>query len=472
MSANRTGRVGQEPDVRIPVTGDRRLTDAELIRASLLAGEAFAELFDRHAATVHRYLARRVGTAAAEDLLAETFLVAFEQRTRYDTARAAALPWLYGIATNLLRRAHRDEVRLYRALARSGPDPDVACPADRVADQVDAAATTAALAGVLAQLSDGDRDVLLLVAWAGLGQDEVAAALGLPIGTVKSRLHRARARLRAALPESPPRRHPPVGVPRWRREAMDELDLVARMRSDVPPPEEMTLRRARRTLLDRAAAAHDVVPFDAGPDAPPGPLSVDALHTRGSPGFLRRRPVALRFAAAAAAAVALVGGGAVLTGGETSYGIGATPAAAEVLNRAADSASASRRRRPRGPTSTSTAASSAAARRARSRGTGRWPTRSTSARACTRCGSRSTPPGRPSSAGPTGWCSRPAAAAIRRGCRGIRSASTASSPTARCRPRTTTSDRTRYAGCRPTRRRSTPTSGDGWRTPRWSTTRR
>lgn len=79
-------------------------------------------------------------------------------------------------------------------------DPDVACPADRVAARVDAAAATAALAGGLAGLSAGDRDVLLLLAWGGLTQDEVAVALGLPLGTVKSRLHRARSRLRAALP--------------------------------------------------------------------------------------------------------------------------------------------------------------------------------------------------------------------------------------------------------------------------------
>jgi RNA polymerase sigma-70 factor (ECF subfamily) len=185
------------------VTGDGRPTDADLIRASLATGEAFAGLFDRHAPAVHRYLARRAGTAAADDLLAQTFLVAFEGRDRYELDRADALPWLYGIATNVLRRARRDEVRLYRALARTGTDPDVASPADGVAARVDAAAATATLAGVLAELPAGDRDVLLLVAWGGLRQDEVAAALGLPAGTVKSRLHRARSRLRAVLPATP-----------------------------------------------------------------------------------------------------------------------------------------------------------------------------------------------------------------------------------------------------------------------------
>src|SRR5829696_1131799 len=92
-------------------------TDADLIAASLPSGELFAAVFDRHAGTVHRYLARRAGVAAADDLLAQTFLVAFESRSRYDPARPDALPWLYGIATNVLHRARRDELRLYRALA-------------------------------------------------------------------------------------------------------------------------------------------------------------------------------------------------------------------------------------------------------------------------------------------------------------------------------------------------------------------
>lgn len=185
-----------------PASGtDRTIrTDAQLIADSVRCGELFAAVFDRHSRTVHRYLARRAGSAAADDLLAQTFLTAFENRSRYDAGRADALPWLYGIATNVLRRARRDEERLYRAMARTGVEEDVAGPADRVAERVDARALTASLAGVLAGLSAGDRDVLLLVAWGGLGQDEVARALDLPIGTVKSRLHRARTVLRAALP--------------------------------------------------------------------------------------------------------------------------------------------------------------------------------------------------------------------------------------------------------------------------------
>lgn len=139
-----------------------RQTDADLIDT------AFAELFDRHAVPVHRYLARRIGPTIADDLLAQTFLVAFERRAGYDRTRADARPWLYGIATNLLRRHRRDEVRQYDAWARSGVDPNALCHADRVAERVDAEAETPRLAAALAQLKAPDRDALLLFAWCDL----------------------------------------------------------------------------------------------------------------------------------------------------------------------------------------------------------------------------------------------------------------------------------------------------------------
>ncbi|MGA8114230.1 MAG: sigma-70 family RNA polymerase sigma factor [Actinocatenispora sp.] len=177
------------------VTGlDVHRTDAELV-----AGD-FAALFDRHAVVVHRYFARRIGTAAADDLLAQTFLIAYERRDGYDRSRPDARPWLFGIAANLLRRRQRDEVRQYRAWARTGVDPVSADHAARVADQVDASAAAGRLAGALAALSHPDREVLLLVAWDQLSYSEVAAVLDIPVGTVRSRLHRARIALRAALP--------------------------------------------------------------------------------------------------------------------------------------------------------------------------------------------------------------------------------------------------------------------------------
>lgn len=161
---------------------------------------AFGLLFDRNARPLHRYLARRVGEQAADDLVAEVFLTAWAQRTRYDPRRASARSWLYGIATNLLRRHVRQEVRHLRAAARMS-NRTAAEQAEshdgRVAERVDAAMRARQLAGALAELAPADRDVLLLVSWAGLDTTEVAEALGIPVGTVRSRLHRIRRGLRA-----------------------------------------------------------------------------------------------------------------------------------------------------------------------------------------------------------------------------------------------------------------------------------
>ena len=175
--------------------------DHDLIRRSAGEPEAFGQIFDRHAATVHRYLARRVGRTLADDLTAETFLIAFRGRERYDLSRPDSLPWLYGIAANLLRGHQRAEIRQYRALARTGFDPVYEEPGDRVLARVAAAGRVRALAAVLARLPVGEREVLTLVSQAQLSYPEVARALDIPVGTVRSRLHSARKRLRAALPD-------------------------------------------------------------------------------------------------------------------------------------------------------------------------------------------------------------------------------------------------------------------------------
>jgi RNA polymerase sigma factor (sigma-70 family) len=159
----------------------------------------FGRLFDAYAVPLHRYLARRVGPDVAHDLVSETFLAALNGRHSYDPRRGVVRSWLYGIATNLLRHQVRQEVRGLRALARSSGRAanEEAGHEGRVADRVDAAALAAKLAGALATLSEGDRDVLLLTSWAGLDSTEVADALGIPVGTVRSRLHRVRKWLRA-----------------------------------------------------------------------------------------------------------------------------------------------------------------------------------------------------------------------------------------------------------------------------------
>ena len=173
--------------------------DAAIIEHSLRRPERFAAIFDRHAPHIQRYLARRLGPQVADDLVAETFLVAFGKRARYDLNRLDARPWLYGIATNLARQHQREEVREYRLRAAVGPAPVHDGHADRVAAQVSAAAMHRLLAAALAELSLGDRDVLLLIAWETLTYEEVAEALGIPVGTVRSRLNRARRQVRAAL---------------------------------------------------------------------------------------------------------------------------------------------------------------------------------------------------------------------------------------------------------------------------------
>jgi RNA polymerase sigma factor (sigma-70 family) len=177
--------------------------DAVLIRRSWHEPEAFAGLFDRYVQQIHHYVARRLGTDAADDIVAETFLAAFRRRHSYDTERALARPWLYGIATNLVARHRRSEQRYLRALHRTGVDPLPEPMADAVADRVTAQMHERRMAKALGRLSPGDRDALLLAAWGGLSYEEMAQALDVPIGTVRSRLHRARKKMQAALGDDP-----------------------------------------------------------------------------------------------------------------------------------------------------------------------------------------------------------------------------------------------------------------------------
>lgn len=160
-----------------------------------------AELFDAHASQLCGYLARRVGHTIAEEVLSATFLVAVEQQDRYDPSRASARAWLYGIAANLLRHHYRSESRKWQAYARY-PLGIVEDATDAAAGRADACAAQRKLARPIADLSVADRDVLLLFAWAELSYAEIAAALQIPVGTVRSRLHRVRLKLKAALAES------------------------------------------------------------------------------------------------------------------------------------------------------------------------------------------------------------------------------------------------------------------------------
>jgi RNA polymerase sigma-70 factor (ECF subfamily) len=173
-------------------------TDAELFAQSVERPDALAAVFDRHAGALLRYLTRRLGAVDAEDVLGDVFVVALERRASFDRSAASARPWLYGIASKIVARRYRDETRRLRAYER-GDHSDDDLFEDAAVSRVDAHVTFRRLAGVLSMLSVGDRDVLLMSAWAQLNQTEIADALGIPVGTVKSRLHRARQQLREVL---------------------------------------------------------------------------------------------------------------------------------------------------------------------------------------------------------------------------------------------------------------------------------
>jgi RNA polymerase sigma-70 factor (ECF subfamily) len=173
-------------------------TDAEIFRRSIRDPDAFREIFERHAGAVHAYARRRIGMTAGEEILAQTFLTAFEKRARFDTSYGSARPWLLGIATNLIRhhlREEREHLTALRKIARDQPE----VPADDEA-RLDAQRLKAVLLDSLLAISDEDRETFLLLALGQLTYEEVASALGIPIGTVRSRIHRARRHLRERVP--------------------------------------------------------------------------------------------------------------------------------------------------------------------------------------------------------------------------------------------------------------------------------
>jgi len=174
------------------------LSDAAIIGRSVAVPECFAEIFDRHADGIYRYAARRVGEQAAADVMSEVFLAAFRNRRRYDTGRDDARPWLYGIAVNVISQYQRAQRRYARVLAAVPSVPATDVVADEVLDRVSAEQLRPRIMRVLGELSDGDRELVLLVAWAELSYEQAAQALGIPLGTVRSRLHRIRVKLRRA----------------------------------------------------------------------------------------------------------------------------------------------------------------------------------------------------------------------------------------------------------------------------------
>jgi RNA polymerase sigma factor (sigma-70 family) len=174
------------------VMDERELTDGAVFARSVSEPQLFTLIFDRHYRSVYGYVSRRAGRTVADDIAAETFTRAFERRSTYDTTAERALPWLLGIAINLLAQHRRSEARQFRALAAARPVADAASGA------IDAALAERLVVG-LEQLDDYDREALLLYAWGELKYEEIAAVLAIPLGTVQSRLYRARRKLRQAL---------------------------------------------------------------------------------------------------------------------------------------------------------------------------------------------------------------------------------------------------------------------------------
>jgi RNA polymerase sigma-70 factor (ECF subfamily) len=175
--------------MRFAAAKPRLSRDGTTIGESLSTPEAFADVFDRHFAAVHRYLARRAGADIADDLAAQTFTLAFANRRRYRDELGTARPWLLGIATNLLRdQARRDRRRLQTV--------------ERLHRERVSFVTTdddGRLGSALTTLDPDQRDALLLHAVGELTYAEIAAALEVPIGTVRSRISRACAALRLEL---------------------------------------------------------------------------------------------------------------------------------------------------------------------------------------------------------------------------------------------------------------------------------
>ena len=174
-------------------------TDADVITASGADPERFAVIFDRHADEIHRYAARRLGRQAAADVVSDVFLTAFRNRGRYRPDRADARPWLYGIATRVISQHLRAEGRRAHLIAATPPPPPAQFPADDITDRVIADRLGPAILGILSQLSPADRELVLLVAWAELSYEQAAQALAIPVGMVRSRLHRVRAKVRRAV---------------------------------------------------------------------------------------------------------------------------------------------------------------------------------------------------------------------------------------------------------------------------------
>lgn len=163
--------------------------------ASGLSRPEFVALYECTHASIYRYASRRVGSNLAEEITATTFAEAWASRGRYDASLASPKTWIWAIATKLVARHLRSEARRLRALSRMTDEPFARETTDDSDRRLDAAVEWGEVAGLIADLSECDRDIVLLYAWADLSYEEISSVLDIPVGTVKSRLSRARARI-------------------------------------------------------------------------------------------------------------------------------------------------------------------------------------------------------------------------------------------------------------------------------------
>jgi RNA polymerase sigma factor (sigma-70 family) len=193
--------IGHKQVMTAHILFEFQLSDAEIMLSSVEDVTKFGEIFERHYEAIEQFLVRRVGLPTAEDLASQTFVVALERRSSYDPHPSGARPWLYGIATNLVSNFRRQEVRRLRAFGKhgllSGNDTEDAI--FRSDESSTSRSTHERVALLLADLDPDMKDALLLFTWAGLSYEEISVALNIAVGTVGSRISRARQSLAVGL---------------------------------------------------------------------------------------------------------------------------------------------------------------------------------------------------------------------------------------------------------------------------------
>ena len=177
------------------------VSDAKIIGRSLVEPHVFEEIFDRHYRTIYRYVARRLGRDAADDIASDVFLRAFDGRHRYDQTRSSCVPWLYGIAANVCRTTSRSRFREAKAVRRLETVDTAPDSAEGIAWRLDAsdAVAKSGLVDAINALRFDERETLYLQVFGGLSYPEIAEAMDVPVGTVRSRLSRTKAKLREPL---------------------------------------------------------------------------------------------------------------------------------------------------------------------------------------------------------------------------------------------------------------------------------